>query len=59
MKYSKFLMLTLCLVGAIGCSGGEPAAEKPTGEIDKSATDLSTAQPTNSNDKFNRFQAPN
>ena len=59
MNNCKYLILAVCLAAVVGCGGGEPPAEKPTGEIDKSATDLSTAQPTNSNDKFNRFQAPN
>ncbi len=59
MNTPRFLSLGLAALVALGCSGGAPPEEKPTGQIDKSATDLSTAKPTNDNDKFNRFQAPN
>lgn len=49
-------ILALAVV-SLGCSGGAPPAEKPTGTIGADATDLSSAKPTSANDKFNRFQA--
>lgn len=57
MKVAKLTILVMVACLIFGCSGG-PTDEKPTGQIDKGATDLSTAKPSSSNDKFNRYNAP-
>jgi hypothetical protein len=58
MRTIRYILLGICVALAFGCSGGAPSTEKPTGQIDGQAKDLSSAKPTTANDKFNRYNAP-